>query len=134
MMRLKPVWFNEEALDDIVDIIMSIHGAIVKRTRGLANADSRNRDKVEAAIASICSIHVERFNDLNDQAVAIACRLAQDHCYPDGNKRTAIITAMAIMEAYGRAIHCTDADIVNAGLKAAIGDADGVRRALLSRV
>ena len=130
--RLKPVMFDGKSLDELVDVVMSAHGRALCLSNGLDAVPPASRGRVQSACASICSMYPERFSCMEQQAAQLACRLAKDHCFPDGNKRTAIITAIIFMETYGRAVYCSDDEFVRAALAAADDDAEKVMDELLS--
>lgn len=130
--RLKPVFFDGQSLDELVDVVMSAHGRALCLSNGMDIVPPSSRNKVQSACASICSMYPERFSCMEEQAATLACRLAKDHCFPDGNKRTAIITAITFMETYGRAVSCSDDEFVQAALAAARDDTMEVMDNLLS--
>ena len=52
----------------------------------------------------------ERFADLFDQATYLAQHLVKDHLFQDGNKRTALVTALAILRSAGVCVEFDDTD------------------------
>jgi death-on-curing family protein len=130
--HLKPVFFKENELDDLTSVTMEAHGQSLKMAYGLAAVPNGTFNKVKGSLAGIMSFYPERFEDLDSQAAALACRLAKDHCFPDGNKRTAVLMAITLMEAYGNAVACSQDDFVQAGLAAARNDISTVKRLLAS--
>lgn len=116
----------------MTSVVMSAHGKAIDNTYGLAVVPNGTYDKVQGCLASIVSFHPERFTDLTDQAAHLACRIAQDHCFPDGNKRTAIITAVVFMETYGAAVSCSQHDLVEAGMAASQGNVGIITKILNS--
>lgn len=52
----------------------------------------------------------ERFADLFDQATYLAQHLAKDHLFQDGNKRTALVVALAILRSAGVCVAFDDTD------------------------
>ena len=130
MSDLNPVLFDETCADTLTDVIMSAHGQSLHVSRGLDVVHPSTVDRVGAAVYGICVFHPERFADLEHQGCALACRLACDHPFADGNKRTAIMAAMAFMETYGRGISVSDDAVVAAALAAANDDIDAVMAAL----
>lgn len=127
MKLMPPVYADESRLAGVTDTAMAAHGTGVNVAGGLGTVTPRSKERLEGGIASILCFHPERFDDIEDQACALACRIAQDHCLPDGNKRTAILTAIALLEAFGRDVDCGQNDFVDAALAAAAGDRAAVR-------
>lgn len=130
--HLKPVFFDAESLDGLVDTVLSAHGQALSASRGLDGVPHDSIKRVESACASVCSFHPERYGTLERQAAELAVRIAKDHCFPDGNKRTGVIMAIVLMETYGHAVSCSQDDFIRAGLAAADGDSDKVMEALSS--
>ena len=61
------------------------------------------REKLQSVLAAtFCTYFgqspAERFADLFDQATYLAQHLAKDHLFQDGNKRTALTAALAILQ------------------------------------
>lgn len=129
---LKPVEFDEDRLDDLVDVIMSAHGVATSVGGGLTAANATNRERVRAAITGIVCYHVERFADLGEQGIALIVRIAKAHAFADGNKRTAMLTGITFLETYGLPVACSQHDFALAGVAAATGDGAGVRSRLFA--
>lgn len=123
---VKPVYVNEKMIDKFVDVVMSAHGRAISASYGFDTVTIDMKNRLKGAMASVLSMYPERYQTLSRQAAELACRIAQDHCFADGNKRTAIIAATAFLETYGHAVSCSSDDFVNAALAAANGDADSV--------
>ena len=73
------------------------------------------REKLQSVLAAtFCTYFgqspAERFADLFDQATYLAKHLAKDHLFQDGNKRTALVTALAILRSAGVCVAFDDAD------------------------
>ncbi len=131
--RLKPVCAaDQQTLTVIVDMVMSAHGRALERSAGLRSASKQSRDHVEAITYAVFSSRPGRYGSIEKQAADFAVRLATGHCFPDGNKRTAVLSAAVIMEAYGRSIACGQDEMVKAAMLAAAGDVDRVEAILCS--
>ena len=73
------------------------------------------REKLQSVLAAtFCTYFgqspAERFADLFDQATYLAQHLAKDHLFQDGNKRTALVTALAILRSAGVCVEFDDTD------------------------
>lgn len=73
------------------------------------------REKLQSVLAAtFCTYFgqspAERFADLFDQATYLAQHLAKDHLFQDGNKRTALTCALAILRSAGACVALDDAD------------------------
>lgn len=71
------------------------------------------REKLQSVLAAtFCTYFgqspAERFADLFDQATYLAQHLAKDHLFQDGNKRTALVTALAILRSAGVRVEFDD--------------------------
>lgn len=129
--RLKPVSAPDgESLKILVDMIMSAHGRALEQSAGLQGAGKQNRDHVESIAYVVFSARPDHYASLESQSADLAVRLATGHCFPDGNKRTAVLAAAVIMEAYGRAISCSQEAFVEAALHAAEGLGSDVEKTL----
>lgn len=73
------------------------------------------REKLQSVLAAtFCTYFgqspAERFADLFDQATYLAQHLAKDHLFQDGNKRTALTCALAILRSAGACVAFDDTD------------------------
>lgn len=73
------------------------------------------REKLQSVLAAtFCTYFgqspAERFADLFDQATYLAQHLAKDHLFQDGNKRTALTCALAILRSAGACVTFDDTD------------------------
>mgnify|MGYP002769989338 FL=1 len=73
------------------------------------------REKLQSVLAAtFCTYFgqspAERFADLFDQATYLAQHLAKDHLFQDGNKRTALVTVLAILRSAGVCVELDDTD------------------------
>lgn len=115
-----PVVFDgEEEVDAFADLILSAHER-VKESSGCFGAtyDERSRAEVLGRLAAVVgntfigyfgSGPTDRFGDIFDQAAYLACHLALDHIFPDGNKRTALVMALVLPGMRGAGFRFSDA-------------------------
>ncbi|WP_293836390.1 Fic family protein [uncultured Parolsenella sp.] len=73
------------------------------------------REKLQSVLAAtFCTYFGQspagRFADLFDQATYLAQHLAKDHLFQDGNKRTALTAALAILRSAGACVAFDDTD------------------------
>lgn len=73
------------------------------------------REKLQSVLAAtFCTYFgqspAEKFADLFDQATYLAQHLAKDHLFQDGNKRTALTCALAILRSAGACVAFDDTD------------------------
>ena len=73
------------------------------------------REKLQSVLAAtFCTYFGQspagRFADLFDQATYLAQHLAKDHLFQDGNKRTALTAALAILRSAGVCVEFDDTD------------------------
>lgn len=73
------------------------------------------REKLQSVLAAtFCTYFgqspAERFADLFDQATYLAQHLAKDHLFQDGNKRTSLTCALAILRSVGVCVAFDDTD------------------------
>lgn len=101
-----PVEFdNEESVYAFAELVFEVHSSIQKRHGcfGMTYDDglrSGTIGKIAVIVESAFVGHFgcgpcERFSDIFDQAAYLASHLALDHIFADGNKRTALIVALA---------------------------------------
>ena len=122
--------------DDVNDAVelASIEDAYVDqfRLKPVSGVGRQSRAHVEAIVYTVFSFQPERYAGLEAQVADLAVRLATGHCFPDGNKRTSMLSAAAVMETYGRSVSCSQSDFVEAAMLAACGDSAGVEAKLCS--
>lgn len=127
---VKPVYVNEKIMDEFVNVVMSAHGRSINESYGFGTVTGDSKKKLKSAMVSVLSMYPERYETLSRQAAELACRIAQDHCFPDGNKRTAIVATTAFLETYGHAVSCSQDDFVAAALAASQGNVGEVMQFL----
>ena len=111
---------EEEAIEDLAAKICAFQQGLGEEfalyspdpTDGGVPAVRENLQSVLAA--TFCTYFgqspAERFADLFDQATYLAQHLAKDHLFQDGNKRTALTCALAILRSAGACVAFDDTD------------------------
>lgn len=111
---------EEEAIEDLSASICAFQQGLGE-TFALYSPDPSDagatvaREKLQSVLAAtFCSYFgqspAERFADLFDQVTYLAQHLAKDHLFQDGNKRTALVTALAILRSAGACVAFDDTD------------------------
>ena len=77
--------------------------------------DAVAREKLQSVLAATFCTYFgqspeERYADLFDQVTYLAQHLAKDHLFQDGNKRTSLVTALAILRSAGVCVAFDDTD------------------------
>ena len=130
---LKPLMANTpEDLKTMTDMVMRCHGLGLENSDGLKNIHGSSLGMVEAITYVVFVTRATSYPSLEDQAADLAVRIATDHPFPDGNKRTAVLAALTLLDAYGRPIACSNNAVVSAALAASRGDVDTVKRDICS--
>ena len=120
---------NEDDLDSIVGIIDNAHGESLSVSAGLNLTPRRSVNGINAICYTVFASR--EYPSAEDQIVDLMVRIAMGHCYPDGNKRTALVSGLTLMAYLGLpTVKCTVNDLVVAVLSAAVGNDDGVREIL----
>lgn len=111
---------EEEAIEDLAATIcafqqglgeeFALYSPSLSGERGTATGG-----KLQSVLATtFCTYFgrspAERFADLFDQATYLAQHLAKDHLFQDGNKRTALTAALAILRSAGVCVAFDDTD------------------------
>lgn len=112
---------EEEAIEDLAVTICAFQQGLGE-TFALYSPDPSGavgatamREKLQSVLAAtFCTYFgqspAERFADLFDQATYLAQHLAKDHLFQDGNKRTALVAALAILRSAGVCVAFDDTD------------------------
>lgn len=111
---------EEEAIEDLSATICAFQQGLGE-TLALYSPDPSGkgdtvaREKLQSVLAAtFCTYFgqppAERFADLFDQATYFAQHLVKDHLFQDGNKRTALVTALAILRSAGACVAFDDTD------------------------
>lgn len=131
--RLKPLKANDPRdLKIMTDMIMRCHGLGLEHSNGLKNVRNSTLGVVESIAYVVFVTRAESYTSLEDQATDLAVRLATDHPFPDGNKRTAVLASLTLLDAYGRPVACSNKAVVSAALAASQGDVESVKREICS--
>lgn len=130
---LKPLMANTpEDLKTMTDMVMRCHGLGLENSDGLKSVRGSSLGTVEAITYVVFVTRATSYPSLEDQAADLAVRIATDHPFPDGNKRTAVLAALTLLDAYGRPIACSNNAVVSAALAASQGDAESVKKEICS--
>lgn len=111
---------EEEAIEDLSATIYAFQRGLGE-TFALYSPDpsdaggTATREKLQSVLAvTFCTYFgqspAERFADLFDQATYLAQHLAKDHLFQDGNKRTALTCALAILRSADACVAFDDTD------------------------
>lgn len=111
---------EEEAIEDLAAKICAFQRGLGE-TFALYSPDPTGggvpaaREKLQSVLAATFCTYFgqspsERFADLFDQATYLARHLANDHLFQDGNKRTTLVAALAILRSAGVCVAFDDTD------------------------
>lgn len=108
------VWLAKRAVLAIHDRQIAEHGG---------SAGVRDEGLLESALARAQQLHAygDPAPDLADLAAALACGLARNHPFVDGNKRTAAVCCETFVELNGAAIEADDLELFERYLALAEG-------------
>lgn len=106
---------EEEAIEDLAATICAFQQGLGKEFALYSPGATAAREKLQSVLAAtFCTYFAqspaERFADLFDQATYLAQHLAKDHLFQDGNKRTALTAALAILRSAGACVAFDDTD------------------------
>lgn len=97
----------EDLVDALVAMTVGCHDGIAKSLRCFSppltpEAESEEKARVRQVVMSTFSTYFgcgpeDRFADVFEQSCYFAEHLAKDHVFSDGNKRTALVMAMAFI-------------------------------------
>lgn len=95
------------SLEGLADAVMRLHGTLlttgrVYTTDASGSRAELERGRVESVLSgTFCTIFgqppTDRFTDIFDQVTYVAEHMAKDHIFEDGNKRTSIVFALAVL-------------------------------------
>lgn len=107
-MRNEPIEFSRESeLCDMVASIIELHERI---RPGLYVDEARVEPCVSSTFFS--SFGSMPFRTLTEQVANLAHKLAKDHPFLDGNKRTAVMAPLSVLETYGYMTLDVDSDAI----------------------
>lgn len=112
------VFDDEEAIGALASSVMHAHERLLASGRCYTTCMTGDRaalvhGRIESVLSNaLCTIFgqspLARFSDIFDQASYIAEHLAKDHIFEDGNKRTSLVFAMAIIRVRNLSIDFSD--------------------------
>lgn len=106
---------EEETIEDLSATICAFQQRLREKFALYSPGATAAREKLQSVLAAtFCTYFgqspAERFADLFDQAAYLAQHLAKDHLFQDGNKRTALVAALAILRSAGVCVEFDDTD------------------------
>lgn len=85
-----------------IEHILEIHEYGIRNFSGLGGLRDNSLAKVESILAQQYSFFgVERYPSLFEKAAMLLFFLVKGHCFPDGNKRVAILAAIVLLDING---------------------------------
>lgn len=105
---VEPIVFtDEETIEAFADLLCDIHTDIEAGSRCLGVSGSvvieeKTRGSIAGVVDSVFGVHfgstpIDRFSDIFAQAAHLASHIALDHIFLDGNKRTALMSALLLL-------------------------------------
>lgn len=101
------VFDDEEAIEALASSVMQLHEVLLAFGKCYTTCITSDRatlihGRIESVLSNaFCTIYgqspIDRFSDIFDQASYIAEHMAKDHIFEDGNKRTSLVIAFAII-------------------------------------
>ncbi len=101
------VFDDEEAIEALASSVMQLHEGLLAFGKCYTTCITSDRatlihGRIESVLSNaFCTIYgqspIDRFSDIFDQASYIAEHMAKDHIFEDGNKRTSLVIAFAIL-------------------------------------
>lgn len=83
-----------------LELVLAIHQAILETEPGLKG--SVDLGKLDGALSRIDNwMHYENTDNIFDIAALYAVAIAKAHAFPDGNKRTAMVTMLTYLDLQG---------------------------------
>ncbi|AEC18398.1 type II toxin-antitoxin system death-on-curing family toxin [Gallibacterium anatis] len=83
-----------------IELVLAIHDTILNEEPGLKGRPDRG--KLESALARIDNwMLYENTENIFDIAALYAVAIAKSHAFPDGNKRTALVTMLTYLDLQG---------------------------------
>ena len=111
------------ALEAMAAGVMRLHGTLMTVGRCYTTDVTGDRaaleiGRVESVLAgAFCTIFgqspADRFGDIFDQVAYMAEHMVKDHIFEDGNKRTSLIFALAVLRLVGAPVALADAPEAN---------------------
>lgn len=101
------VFDDEEAIEALASSVMQLHEGLLAFGKCYTTCITSDRatlihGRIESVLSNaFCTIYgqspIDRFSDIFDQASYIAEHMAKGHIFEDGNKRTSLVIAFAII-------------------------------------
>lgn len=105
-----------------IEMAKLLHQLIAEYTGG--DAGVRDEDLLDSALEGAFATFdgIDLYPTKEEKAARIGCSLISNHSFVDGNKRIGMLVMLTFLELNGIRLHCTDADIIRAGLGVASGE------------
>lgn len=84
-----------------VDQLMQLHVLAIKRSGGSIGVRDLGRLEAAVAVQSQAVFEQELYSSLHEKAAAMIRGVVQDHPFVDGNKRTAMLAGLTLLEING---------------------------------
>ena len=106
------------------DMAKLLHQLIAQETGG--GIGVRDEGLLESALESAFATFdgADLYPTKEEKAAKLGLALISNHAFIDGNKRIGMHIMLTFLELNGIRLHCTDEDIVSAGLSIASGEMD----------
>lgn len=108
------VW-NDEQIIAFAGIVCSVQRDIVDNGQGLSTTKQEVQGSVESVLYSTFAIIFDKspaerhdYMDIFDQIADFATHLSKDHIFPDANKRTTVLTCVALLRNNGIVLDIED--------------------------
>ena len=109
---------DEEAIEALATSVMQLHEGLLAfgkcyTTCMTGDGATLIHGRIESVLSNaFCTIFgqspIDRFSDIFDQASYIAEHMAKDHIFEDGNKRTSLVIAFAIIRVRNVSVDFSD--------------------------
>lgn len=102
---MKPIEFTDEEIEELALQIVDINALIIQIFHSSCGMHS-NKESAKAGISSILGAYfVPHFGafcccDLIEQIATVSYRISKNHCFADGNKRTAFLVLVAFLKKF----------------------------------
>ncbi|HOO25486.1 MAG TPA: type II toxin-antitoxin system death-on-curing family toxin [Clostridiales bacterium] len=104
--------------------VITLHKMLIEQSGGAEGI--RNMDLLDSALEApfISFDNFTNYPTLQSKAARLCYGLIKNHPFVDGNKRIGILAMLSFLEANGIRLVCTNAELVDIGLRLAEGSAD----------
>lgn len=119
MRRTVPVLCFDWGEEDLADLVMTVHDDLVTKKGFDPGLSAEGREETRGRVLSVivpsfATVYgigpSERYSDVFEQVADFAMRLANDHIFPDGNKRTTVVMSLGLLRFAGVSLLIEDAD------------------------